>query len=163
MASPSSREPHWCVAFYSAGLCHRNAIDVTSRPFAVSPFLARPLRQARPYRHRHRCDRRSRGQAVALPIMRPSPALRAGDHRPRAASTERAQGKSKPLCSLCQTWRLCGYPHEPSRHLASVNRPLTKPAHRHPGLGFVWSRSASDDGSGRWSGGVDDHCSLRCA
>ena len=41
----------------------------------------------------------------------------------------------KPLCSLCQTWRLCGYPRELSRHLASVNRPLTKPAHRHLRLG----------------------------
>jgi hypothetical protein len=30
------------------------------------------------------------------------------------------------LCSLCQTWRLCGYPREPSRHLASVNRLLTE-------------------------------------
>ena len=37
--------------------------------------------------------------------------------------------------SLRQTWRLCGYPRELSRHLASVNRPLTKPAHRHLRLG----------------------------
>ena len=65
-------------------------------------------------------------------------------HRPRAASTDRTPGKSKPLCSQRQTWRLCGYPCELSRHLASVNRPLTKPAHRHPR-----PRSASGDGSGR--------------
>ena len=43
-------------------------------------------------------------------------------------STGLAEGESLlTICSLCQTWRLCGY-----QHLVSVNRPLTKPAHRHP-------------------------------
>jgi hypothetical protein len=43
---------------------------------AVSPFIGRPLRRVRPYRHCDRCHRRSRGQAAALRIMRPSPAGR---------------------------------------------------------------------------------------